>query len=115
MARKRKSTPPELDMFFTRGLIDESDYREFWPRWWKANKAERERIKAELEPKAKPMPALPTKGVIHVAKSASKVTQAKRAAEREAKKIGGYVVRRDKSGKFNSRGRTFQAVKSKRK
>lgn len=98
-----KTTPPKLDHLFQRHVIEESDYRKFWPRYWKAADAiERAKVVAEYTGAA-----LPTKSK----------TQAIEDAARLAENVGTkYTVRRrNKRGQFSKRGRIFQAVRSSRR
>jgi len=101
--KKGKKTPENLDFAFKRELINEDDYKEFWPRWWGASEHEREEIIRELLEKGiSDDPELPLKG---------DVTKKKKVAVEQAKAIGGYVIRRKKNGQFSKRGRFYQAIK----
>lgn len=107
MIRRRKKTPENLDFAFSRELIDEASYKEFWPRWWGASEREQEEIVRELlEQGVSADPELPLKG---------NVTVVRKTAEEQAKAIGGYVVRRTKSGRFSKRGSRFQAIRKGKK
>lgn len=101
MARKRK-TPEVLDFYFDRDVISEADYRDFWPRWWKGSGQQRREIIRELDlaVEASKVEQFPT---FYVTRSLAR-------AKEDAKRVGGYVVRRDKSGRFNSRGRFYQVI-----
>ena len=104
MSKKKEAhiTPGDLDFIFDRSLVDEDEYGEFWAEWWIASPEDREKIIDKFSKKKRiELPALPKKG---------KLTKSRKVAEREAKAIGGYVVRRDRFGKYNRRGRTFQAI-----
>lgn len=102
----KKSTPPELDFIFDRELLDEDQYRDFWANWWKSDKQQKEalidKFSREVEEPLKGGDVLPIK---------FKPTIDKEEAEKQAKTINGYIVRRDKNGRFNKRGRHYQAVK----
>lgn len=105
MPRKKgkHSTPAELDFLFDRDIISEDDYGDFWKKWWRSSKKEREDIaNSYIIQESKDEPQLPLKGVI---------TKRRVDAESLAKTIGGYVVRRDSKGRFSSRGRHYQAIK----
>jgi len=102
MKKRTHITPSELDFAFERGLITEEDYSEFWPEWWYASQPKRTKIINRLLSEKIELPVLPKRG---------KLTKSRKVAEREAKQMGGRVVRKDRFGKFNSRGRTFQAVR----
>jgi hypothetical protein len=103
----KKSTPPELDFIFDRELIEEDDYRDFWGRWGKANKREREDIiNSYLEEEAEQDSEEPLTGI---------VTKNRLLARNQAEIIGGYVARRNKSGRFSKRGHFYQAIRRRRK
>jgi len=102
----KKGTPEELDFIFARKLISEDDYGEFWKRWFDSSKREQSEIIEEYTEKVSggyvEGPELPLKGII---------TKNRKLAENQAKSINGYIVRRDRTGKFARRGRYYQAVK----
>src|ERR1700686_5109072 len=105
--RGGRKTPAELDFLFDRHLVTEDQYKEFWPRWWNASESTKEDIINEyLEEAREESPFLPLKGI---------VTQDREVAERQATTISGYVVRRDRTGRFNRKGRFYQAIKRKGK
>lgn len=105
--KKGKGTPPELDFLFERDLIEEDDYREFWGRWGKANKKERDRIiNSYLEEEAEEDQEEPIAGII---------TKNKKLAKDQARIINGYVVRRTSNGRFSKRGHFYQAIRRRRK
>lgn len=107
MAKKKHETPPELDGIFKRGIITEDMYREFWPDWWKRNAKERaDLIEFYVGESHDNEPELPLVGSL---------TKDLGEAKRQAKAIGGYVIRRTKSGRFSKRGKTFQAIRRGRK
>ena len=110
-AGKRHHTPPELDRFFERGQIDEDSYGQFWEDWWDASPGERRKIKEQL--------VLDYEQGEEVEKEPEKqlhlVTRSKSEAERRARKLGGYVARRDRHGRFNKRGHFYQAISRKKK
>jgi hypothetical protein len=106
MAKKRKQTPARLDHLFSRHVIEESEYRSFWPQWWAAeSEDERQELidfysgdeHGEEEEEEEPEHFAPTK--------------IRKTAEQQAKKIGGYVARRTASGKFSKRGKLYQAIR----
>lgn len=103
----KKSTPPELDFLFERALVEEDEYRDFWSRWWKAGKIEREDIiEKYLEEESEEEPETPLTGSI---------TKVRATAEFQAKLMGGRVVRRNKKMQFSKRGIYYQAILGRRK
>lgn len=99
-----KKTPKELDYIFERHLVKESDYAEFWRRWW-----EDEEIAEEyLDETGKEVEFVDREPI-----SSYAVTRVKKTAEWQAKLLGGYVIRRNKQGKFSKRGKFYQAVRRK--
>lgn len=102
MARKRHKTPKRLDKFFQRAVVDREDYQDFWSRWWSANESERKEIIEELTEEK-------TEQELH------EPTRDYEEAKRRAKELGGWIVRRGADGRFNKRGRTYQAVTRKKK
>lgn len=121
MARKKHKTPPELDFLFDRDFIDEEDYKEFWPRWWKANELQRNNIINEYQEKVSQLEIFskedhfPTKGIVYTASKFTSVAEARAKAESEAKHIGGFVVRRNKNGRFSRNGSKFQAIRRRKR
>lgn len=119
MAKGKHSTPEELDDYFSRGTIDEDLYQDFWAEWWSAtSRAEKEDIIeryaeesieeriAEAFEEGEGVEELPLRG---------SVTKTRRYAEQQAKIIGGYVARRNASGRFDKNGRFYQAIRKRRK
>lgn len=113
MGKGKKSTPPELDFIFERDLIDEDDYKEFWGRWGKAGARERQEIideyleqAGEDEDEGFGSDDLPLRGTI---------TTSRKEAEKQAKMIHGYVMRVTKTGKPNKRGRSYRAIRRRKK
>jgi hypothetical protein len=105
--KARKKTPENLDFAFERKLVGEVEYKEFWPRWWGANKSEQQEIIDELLAIAvDDAPTLPLSGT---------VTKVRKTAEEQAKLIDGYVARRKKNGQFSKRGSLYQAIRKGRK
>lgn len=93
-------TPKHIDHLFQREVIPEAEYKEFWPRFWKADNArEQKRVVADFS-------------------GASVVTKNKAEAEADAKRLSDElgerftVRRRDKRGRFSKRGKHFQAIRS---
>jgi hypothetical protein len=100
---KKKSTPAELDYLFERDIIDEEDYIDFWRQYWRRGDKGREKLISEfINVALETEPPETLAGVL---------TKNKASAIKQAKMIDGKVVRRNKNGRFSSRGRTFQAVK----
>lgn len=115
MPKKKHKTPPNMDHLFDRDLISEADYRDFWDGYWKARDKDQyiedwigEEEEEEPEREITPPPPI-EKPKPHRGKTARKT------AEREARKIGGYVVRRDARGRYSKRGHTFQAIRRRKK
>lgn len=104
--KSKKATPPELDFIFQRELLAEKDYGEFWGRWGKANKREKERIVNEYLGEE----AEETDDTI-----SAPVTRNKKTAKFQAEVIGGRVARRNKRGQFSKRGTFYQAIRYRRK
>lgn len=103
----KKATPPKLDGLFARGVITEENYKEFWAEYWPASERERkEIIKRYIAELAEEEPERPVSGTI---------TRNHAEAKRQAKAMGGYVARRNASGKFSKRGTYYQAIKRSRK
>ena len=108
MAKKgKKSTPPGLDHLFKRHIINEAEYRSFWPAWWEATTDDERQELIEFysgdeeEEEEKP-------------KKHYAPTKVRKTAEKQAREIGGYVVRRNSKGQFSKRGKIFQAIRRKR-
>jgi hypothetical protein len=108
MARKKgkKSTPEGLDFLFRRKLISEDQYGEFWKEWWDSNKREQQTIINRY---------IEEEGEKPKETGIGQLTSDKKLAEFQARLLGGYVIRRDRTGKFSKRGKIFQAIKQKRK
>lgn len=99
----KHTTPKELDFIFDRHIIEEEAYASFWQRWWRADDRQKENIVNEyLITEADESPFLPLRG---------SVTKSRESAEATATAIGGYVVRRDRNGRFSKRGKFYQAIK----
>jgi hypothetical protein len=105
---KRKKTPPELDHLFERDIIDEEDYRTFWPEYWKAKtKRQRDDVVREWTDLAAES-GQPVVGV---------VSRNRLDAERQAQSLNDLgdvaykVVRRNAKGQFSKRGTYYQAVR----
>jgi hypothetical protein len=104
---KGEGTPDELDYLFERDIIDEEDYVYFWRNYWKRGESGRQSLINEfLDMASESESTLGNEG-----KLAGVVTKNKAAAIRQAKSIGGKVVRRNKRGQFHKRGRSYQAVR----
>lgn len=115
-----KTTPDELDYLFERDVIDEEDYAEFWVGYWKAESSPNLQDKDEYINEWLEVARLRDGGELGGIGQgelplAGVVTQFKDTAERQAVAIGGYVVRRDKRGRFSKRGRKYQAIKRRSK
>lgn len=105
MAKKgKKGTPPDLDHLFHRHLISRKQYAEFWEGYWD-NKSKRDKSRYVDRYISDLQLELPMRK-----RSSGAVTISIRAAEEQAKQIGGYVVRRNKQGRFSRTGEQFQAV-----
>lgn len=118
MAKKgKKGTPPHLDKYFARGVISEDQYKFFWPQYWKAKK-----ISAQAEEKviekffgAEKKKAAPVTKVEYVRFEMRKsIASVKRDITKAEKQTGQkfHLVRRDRFGRFNSRGRNYQAIRN---
>lgn len=106
MSKKKHKTPKKLDYLFERHVVTKSNYKEFWEGYW-GERTQRDRnryvdrfaselIEEQVE-KGKP------------GKSGT-VTFSIEAARQQAEMMGGYVVRRNKKGRFSKTGKQFQAV-----
>jgi hypothetical protein len=109
--KSKKATPAELDFLFSRKIIDEGEYRDFWSNYWKASNSEREEIvSGYLEDKAEETEEdeenIPLSGI---------VTTNRSLATDQANRIGGVVRRRNRFGQFSKRGRFYQAIRTRRK
>lgn len=104
---KTKGTPDELDYLFERDIIDEEDYIEFWSQYWKMDEFEREELITDYLEIAN---TNNIEGQTDL-KLSGVVTELKTTAVRQAKAIGGVVVRRNKQGRFSKTGKRYQAVK----
>lgn len=99
-SRGRHRTPKKLDNLFAREVIPESEYKDFWPRYWRAeNEREQKRVIADYT-------------------GSALVTRTREEAENDTKRLSAeveikYVVRRrNKKGQFSKRGRFFQAIRT---
>ena len=108
MAKKRKGTPPELDHLFKRDIIQEDDYKTFWPEYWKAStKKKRDAVIREWTEIAAET-GQPVVGV---------VSRNRLDAQRQAQSLNDLgdttykVVRRNARGQFSKRGTYWQAVR----
>jgi hypothetical protein len=113
MPKKGKhDTPEELDYLFDRDIISEDMYRDFWNSWWRSSPSEREEMiqfYSGEEEDEEEQSGGGTKLKVGIP------TKFKSEAERQAKKMGGYVVRRNAKGQFSKRGKTYQAIKRREK
>lgn len=116
---KKKGTPEELDYLFERDIIDEEDYVDFWSRYWALNEAGRKNLINEYLERAIDFSGSGITDDIDIGKPlkiSGTVTKNKADATKQAKIIGGRVVRRNKRGQFSKRGTRYQAIrKGKRK
>ena len=109
MRRKKHNTPKHLDALFERQVIPKSYYREFWNGYWgESGTRARDRYKDDFVSKLQL--ELP-----NIRQKSGGITFSINAAREQAKEIGGYVVRRNKKGRFSKHGRTFQAIRPKGK
>ncbi len=108
-----RGTPDDLDYLFERDIIDEEDYVDFWASYWKRDEAGREELVNEYLNIAAIAEGEQGEGGTSLQLSGV-VTQVKQTAIDQAASIGGYVVRRDKRGRFSKRGHYFQAIRRKR-
>jgi hypothetical protein len=105
VGKKKHKTPAHLDHLFSRHLIGEDEYREFWSKYWPGSNEER-----------KKWIDFYTKEDVEIEEPVSrKPTHDRKEAERQAKAIGGYVARRNKNGRFSKRGKIYQAIRRRRK
>lgn len=112
MAKKKHETPEHLDYLFERHIIEEESYGDFWERYWSGNARERRDLEQEyIESAAEELPE-PEKAE---RLSSGKVTRSKAEAGRQAKAIGGYVIRRNAKGQFSARGKHYQAIRRRKK
>jgi hypothetical protein len=108
MAKKKHKTPSRLDYLFERKLITKSQYREFWEGYWGET---RQRSKDNFVDQF-------ILDLQSEESTSGTITRNREAAEEQARKIGGYVVRRNAKGRFSKTGHSYQAVvrkKGKRK
>jgi hypothetical protein len=104
---KRHGTPPGLDKFFKRHIIEEEDYAEFWKRWWKGNAKQRdelvnEYIELAAETTQEPLASLVTRNRSDAEKQAQALSETTDTNYR--------VVRRNAKGRFSKRGTYWQAI-----
>jgi len=78
-------------------------YEDFWSGYWKKG-VNRERYWQRY------VGAIEDEGAPPAGKSGA-MTVVRKTAVAQAKQMGGYVVRRDKRGRFSKHGTRFQAVK----
>jgi hypothetical protein len=104
---KGKGTPDELDYLFERDIIDEEDYVYFWRNYWRRGESGRQSLINEFLERANELDS-EEQGELSLA---GVVTKNKADAIRQAKSIGGRVVRRNKRGQFSKRGRSYQAIR----
>lgn len=110
---RKVTTPGWVDKLLNfRKEIGEEEYRAYWRRLNKVRKGreawneEGQRIIAELEAE-KEQP-------LFRARDYASISEARRAAEVYRSDHGGRTVRRDSNGRFSSKGRTFQVIRSKK-
>lgn len=101
MARKKHKTPEKLDYLFERRLITKSQYAEFWGGYWEEK---RQHDKDKFIDNF-------ISDLLEEENVSGGMTLHIEAAKEQAEKIGGYVVRRNKQGRFSKTGKRFQAVK----
>jgi hypothetical protein len=77
-------------------------YEDFWSGYWKKGVHRDKYVERYIGSIEEGGPPASKVGIMTVVKG---------TAEFQAKLIGGYVVRRDKRGRFSKRGTRFQAVK----
>lgn len=90
--------------FFDRDILDPDDYPYFWERWWRASRSERAAIRRGLDRKIERQDRTTEE------RMPERVSTSLALAQREARRRGGYVVRRDRFGRFNPRGRRYQVI-----
>lgn len=109
----RHSTPDDVDFIFDRDYIDESEYVDFWISYWDRDKRGREALvnsyidraaQREFDFEKQGRFSMTVVGV---------VSSSRRTAEKQAKAMGegARVIRRDRFGRFNKRGRSYQAIR----
>lgn len=116
MPKKKHKTPAKLDHLFERDVIDEDDYRDFWDGYWKSRNRDRyvdEWIGEEEEEETVVVTVVPRAEA--PPQRSGKPTKSLRKAKQDAKRIGGYIVRRNKNGRFSKRGKTYQAIRRRKK
>lgn len=110
MSRKsKKGTPEGVDELINRReIIGEEAYTNYWKRLNRARRESQSRFEQE--------------GQLILAEllreRSSPIFKGKGARERaieERKRGGGYIVKRDASGRFSKRGRTYQVIRRKAK
>lgn len=117
MSKKgKKGTPPHLDKYFQRNIITEKDYKTFWPAYWKreTQQAKDDYVEKFVKSKAE------RGGIIRVPPAISgDVRHSKVSASRDISRLQRITpevkyhgVRRDRFGRFNSRGRSYQAIRN---
>lgn len=109
MAKKKHVTPKHLDYLFERKVIKKEQYKDFWSGYWD-NRRKRERERYVDNFVSDLQMELPMKK-----RGSGSVTISIEAARAQAKEIGGYVVRRNKQGRFSKTGRHYQAVVRKKR
>jgi hypothetical protein len=90
---------------FQRKVIGKKQYREFWDGYW-GNKRSRDKERYIDKFVSELQLELPIKE-----RTTGTITRSIEHAKQQAKEIGGYVIRRNKRGKFSKRGQFYQAVK----
>ena len=104
MAKKKHKTPAHLDYLFERQIITKKMYEDFWEGYWD-NKKSRDKERYVNHFVSDLQLELPMKK-----RRSGTVTISIEAAREQAKQIGGFVVRRNKQGRFSKTGKHFQAV-----
>lgn len=121
MSKKgKKGTPPHLDKYFQRHIISENQYKFFWPAYWKAGSQSGKDAVVEkffgeaIEEKRKENVAIPAISG-DVRKSKVSASRDISRLQRITPEVKYHVIRRDRFGRFNSRGRSYQAIRTGRK
>lgn len=98
--RKGKATPAELDHLFKRHVISEEQYKEFWPAYWKGDADQRQKL----------IDSYTEEAIEEGEVSSGPLRSNKEAARQDLGDRDGYIVRRDKSGRFSKHGGRYQAL-----
>lgn len=109
MTRKKHKTPEKLDYLFERRLISKKQYSDFWEGYWGEHGA-RERNRFVDNFVSELQEELPLGK-----KRSGTVTISIEAAKKQAKEIGGFVVRRNTKGRFSKTGHRYQAIVRRKK